>query len=237
MNELPLMLADGLDGIVQIIFIVLIIIGALAGQLKGSAIFKQDPKRRGQPPGGDGLQGGQPAIDQATMERKLGREIDRFLGGRTPETQRRVVVSSWSGDDDVDEFEPDVVEAEAVPAAGVASHVERHLDASGFNQRAANLGERIGRSDETVEDRLHKAFDHKLGELTDSSTPGPGPGSAVAEGTDAAIWGTDSVSPSARAAVPDVTVETIADTLRHPEQIRQAIILGEILDRPTQRWE
>ena len=61
-------------------------------------------------------------------------------------------------------------------------------------------------------------FDYEVGTLGDSSD-------AVYEDPDADK-------------LPDLAVTTaeIADVFRHPERIREAIILNEILARPEDRW-
>lgn len=102
---------------------------------------------------------------------------------------------------------------------GVAQHVAQHVDASrqALAQSAAQLGQRIVEDDKQFDVQLKAKFDHELGALgTDRSLASQPQPMAVQ----------DSTSP----------VALIAAMLANPDGARQAIILNEVLRRPTDRW-
>jgi hypothetical protein len=80
------------------------------------------------------------------------------------------------------------------------------------------LGAEVDRADDKMEARLHQVFDHSVGQLkkqaTDSIPKTP-------EGADIA---------------PALTSANLAELMRSPPAIRSAIVLGEILHRPEERW-
>jgi len=72
---------------------------------------------------------------------------------------------------------------------------------------------------ERIEARLHQEFDHKLGGLA----------------------GRDAAGTASSAATPDTSPQPsraaeLAQLLRDPRSLRQAILLSEILARHTLRW-
>jgi hypothetical protein len=94
---------------------------------------------------------------------------------------------------------------------GVATHVSTE----GLVRHATQLGEVLDQADERLEQRLHQQFDHSVGALGDSSD-------AIHE------------DPT-RGDLPKeaVTTREIIDVFRHPERVREAIIMAEILKRPV----
>lgn len=113
----------------------------------------------------------------------------------------------------------ELVEVEAVDepptGAGVASHVRQHLSNREFDQRASQLGS-VEQEQRAFETQLHQTFDHQVGHLAMRSE-------------DAAA----AASPSAAGAL---TGPSIAALLADPQNLRSAIVLNEILRRPTERW-
>ena len=103
----------------------------------------------------------------------------------------------------------------------VDEHVRQHmghLKESTLAEQAAHLGEQVAQADDRVAARLHEKFDHKLGKLQARNT--------------------QRRSEAAAAAVLEPTsAESIAALLANPDSIRNAIVLNEILQRPTDRWE
>lgn len=103
-----------------------------------------------------------------------------------------------------------------VEASPVAVPLERrHLTEGALTEHARHLGEQIGQSDERLETHLHQKFDHALGKL------------AAREATPA-----EQVA-SALATTP---ASEIAALLATPQGMQQAVVLSEILQRPTDRW-
>jgi hypothetical protein len=118
----------------------------------------------------------------------------------------------------VDYVEPEIVDVEVIEPApytdGVADHVARHLDTSSYEVRESRLGKEVGLADENLESRLHNKFDHRLGALdTDDKM----------------------ASDELDSQVP-ATPNDIARLLGSAENIRNAIILNEILQPPEHRW-
>lgn len=118
----------------------------------------------------------------------------------------------------------EVVEAQAVDdppsGAGVAAHVKQHLDTREFAERASQLTQ-VDRLDVARASHRHQVFDHQVGQLATRSlgsaaTPPPAPG-----------------APPAR--IP-TTAEAIAALLASPQGAQSALVLGEILRRPDERW-
>jgi hypothetical protein len=80
---------------------------------------------------------------------------------------------------------------------------------------ARQLGDEVDQADEKLEAHLHQVFDHQLGRLKKTAT--------------------DQAAPAASAAKRlGFTAGSIADLLHSPENLRNAIILGEILKRPEE---
>ena len=84
-----------------------------------------------------------------------------------------------------------------------------------FNKEVADLGARVKQADEQFDRQLQKKFDHELGTL--GSRPSATPPAEPA---------TQTPSPAAQ----------IAAMLSNPDGVRQAVILNEILHRPSDRW-
>jgi len=103
----------------------------------------------------------------------------------------------------------------------VGEHVRQHmghLKESTLAEQAAHLGEQVAQADDRVAARLHEKFDHQLGKLQARNT--------------------QRRSEAAAAAVLEPTsAESIAALLANPDSIRNAIVLNEILQRPTDRWD
>jgi hypothetical protein len=104
----------------------------------------------------------------------------------------------------------------------VTASVEKHLANRGFKQRAEHLADDIVRADQEMEQRLQKSFSHRVGTL----------GDATASAVNAPVTDAQPVPeiPTASAA------QNIASLLANPQNIKQAIILNEILARPDHRW-
>lgn len=113
----------------------------------------------------------------------------------------------------------ELVEVEAIDepptGAGVASHVQQHLSNREFDQRASQLGS-VEQEQRAFETQLHQAFDHHLGHLATSSD--------------------EPASDAPPAAAGELTGPSIAALLADPQNLRSAIVLNEILQRPTERW-
>ncbi len=124
-------------------------------------------------------------------------------------------------------LQPEIVDAEIIEAdpfpshENVAQHVTRHMDMREFTERASHLGEEVGLADDNLEARLHSTFDHDLGKL--------------AKGDTATDDFHQSQSQAAKTAARSAAAN-LAAMLTQPQNLRQAIILSEILGRPEDRW-
>ncbi len=99
----------------------------------------------------------------------------------------------------------------------VAEHVAERVSSRAENlaRQTSKLGQRIVAEDEQFDVQLKSKFDHKLGTLASSES------AASAE--------------SAAPGVPSPAAE-LAALLANPAGIRQAVLISEILRRPTDRW-
>ena len=86
-----------------------------------------------------------------------------------------------------------------------------------FDTRAANFTHDVDLADEKMDAHLHSHFDHDLGDL--------GAGTASATASDATVQ-----------KLAKTTVKNIVQMLKSPQQVRHAIILSEIFNRPSDRW-
>lgn len=100
----------------------------------------------------------------------------------------------------------------------VAEHVAEHVGTStqAMREEVSHLGERVIQADEQFDVQLEQKFDHKLGSLSARR--------------DARLL---DQQPQA---VADSPASLIAAMLANPEGVRQAIIVNEILRRPSDRW-
>jgi hypothetical protein len=98
----------------------------------------------------------------------------------------------------------------------VSEHVAGHSGASTqqFREEVADLGERVKQADEQFDRQLNQKFDHELGTLGSRSSASDQPAEPVA------------ATPAAN----------IAAMLASPAGVQQAIVINEILRRPTDRW-
>jgi hypothetical protein len=98
----------------------------------------------------------------------------------------------------------------------VAEHVEQQVAArsQSIARKASNLGQRIVNEDQEFDDQLKAKFDHTVGSITTNATGSSDQPAPVSN------------SPAAQ----------IAAMLANPEGVRQAVVLNEILSRPSDRW-
>lgn len=107
------------------------------------------------------------------------------------------------------------------PSKGQQKRAARENESLGRVAPSSNLGAELSQADERLESHLQQTFDHRLGQLSGTT-------SSVAEGTDAAYWsGSTSASPVAN---------RIREMLASPQDLPAAVMLSEILRRPEERW-
>ncbi len=91
---------------------------------------------------------------------------------------------------------------------GVAEHVARHISTQEIAAHTQTLGAEVATADDKLESRLHKKFDHAMGNLEHRSTP-----------------------PQSNQPTVNLAAE-VAELLHSPAGMRQLIIANEILRRP-----
>lgn len=100
----------------------------------------------------------------------------------------------------------------------VADHVAERVGTASetFQKEVADLGSRVKQADAQFDVQLHQKFDHELSRFGDKSAAATSPPTAPAE----------TKSPASQ----------IAAMLASADGVRQAVVLNEILNRPTDRW-
>jgi len=119
----------------------------------------------------------------------------------------------------VQPVEAEVVEAELAEqpdrlGRGVAQHMRGTQEIA---EHTRHLGEEVDQADDKLQAHLHKVFDHKLGDLKKSTLEAAAVSPSQAS--------RDSALPGAA---------SIAHLLVDPQNVRNAIILAEILRRPDE---
>ena len=110
-------------------------------------------------------------------------------------------------------------EDEDVSSADVVRHVSEHLSSREFDERAQHLGEATRRSERRLEDQVQLHF--QTGGKAASARQSADSVSAVA--------------PTAQTFEPE-DASSLLQMLKNPANIRNAILLSEILQRPEERW-
>lgn len=120
----------------------------------------------------------------------------------------------------------EILEADVVPGEDVAQHVARRLDTSNIGQRATQLGVNVDQSDDIMEAHLHQVFEHQLGDL----------GARTSRAAVSILDDDDRQSTRPPSTPAPTTAIAISEMLRSPQDLRNAIVLSEILRRPDERW-
>lgn len=120
----------------------------------------------------------------------------------------------------VDKPKPSRSPAKPRRRQSVAEHVAEQVSAHAreLAAKASQLGQRIASEDQQFDVQLRAKFDHTLGTLAGGPVP------AAAE-------------PASSGPLPsDTPAAQIAALLANPTGIRQAVLINEILRRPSERW-
>ena len=96
----------------------------------------------------------------------------------------------------------------------ISEHVDSHIDTSDISEHASHLGERIQNIDDRVAERLQRKFDHDVSRIDDLPT---------VQDDEVAKVTKDDVS---------LIAQDLVRMMRTPQNVRQAILLSEILQRP-----
>ncbi|MCE9524767.1 MAG: hypothetical protein K8R36_01785 [Planctomycetales bacterium] len=105
----------------------------------------------------------------------------------------------------------------------VAASVAAHLRGSQqISEHTAHLSDKVDSTDDVMDARLHQTFDHQVGRLKKTTEATPDVSREDSNAT--------------ASVVAKATVLGIAHMLQNPQNIRSAIILNEVFNRPTDRW-
>jgi hypothetical protein len=114
------------------------------------------------------------------------------------------------------------------PVGGqVSEHVRKYLDEKEFAQRASSLGGEVAQADDKIEQHLRNVFEHKISHLAGRSGE-----TAIAPAPLPTGFFQDEVP-----AVSAAAGVGLAALLNNIDNLRQAIVLNEILQRPIDRWQ
>jgi hypothetical protein len=213
--------------IIPLVFIVIYVLNYLISSSKpNTPPGRNNPQRRPpakgerplRPPQAGGVPPANPSPLNAEIEQFLKRANDR-RGDRS----RRVPTAKTPPKPPPREQPVDVHPIEQRELSSVSASVEKHMANRGFTQRAEHLADDIVRADQEMEQHLQKSFDRHVGTLGDSA-----PKTSATPATDAEPV-TDRAEPSAVSA-------TLTGWLADPKNLKQAVILSEILQRPESRW-
>lgn len=120
----------------------------------------------------------------------------------------------------------EVVEAEVVDKSPtgnrISSSVQRDFSATNrIGKQSERLGQKVDRADDVLEAHLHQTFDHKVGTIA-STTAASAPTNVAA------------VAPSTQ--IGQSLADGLVQMLRSPTGVRNAILMNEVLRRPTENW-
>lgn len=112
----------------------------------------------------------------------------------------------------------EIIDAEEADTSDrFSSSISQHLRGTNeIARHASSLGAEVDLADDKLEARLHKTFDHQIGSLKDTTTAAP-----------------ERLTTSSSAAGEF----NMRKLLANAENIRNAVILSEIIARPVSRWE
>jgi hypothetical protein len=249
MNALALFGAIDLFEVVRILVIIVIFFVIMIGKLMASVRSTKVPPVAGpqRPPIRPQQQ---PQIQVQTVQPKsVKEEIDEFLRRAAQKKQsqttsgspargafeakqapdaptRRISQPSAS----ISQRQGTVQQAETArqrPVGGaVSDHVSKYLDEKEFDQRASKLGGEVAAADSIFEQHLKEKFGHGLSQLAakpgETAAPPPPPSTGFFQ---------DEVPVMAAAGTG------LAVLLNNIDNLRQAIVINEILQSPIDRWK
>jgi len=217
LSSAPHLLAGiDLDTIKVIVVIVVMSIAALNKLGKAATAQRRKPARPAPPPR-PRVPGGRREVEDEVsdfLKRAAEKRGSRTAEPRPLEPPRRLIEIGAS----------DIVQAQAIEeaptGAAVAQHVRQHLDTGAFTTRASHLTS-VDQADEAIESHLHQVFAHQVGHLSSRDA-------------EPSLEGQSGDAPT----TPAVTVpaEFLLALLDNPQSLRSAVILNEVLQRPTERW-
>lgn len=220
--------------LIPILFIIIAVVNSLWKAITGGAQQQNRPPQRGErplPPPGQKPQPAQPGPQ--TVQEKLNAEIEEFLrraNDRRSEKNRRAGQPAQQQPKQQAQ-QPNVQgKSKQEPSEkkrrqqreSVSQSVEEHLGSRSFESREQNLAGDVARSELAMSQHVQHAFDHQLGSLganTRSDDPSLG-----------------DETKATQTAEQRAEALAVAGLLVNQENLRRAVILREILERPVDRW-
>jgi hypothetical protein len=202
---------------IVIVIAILIAFISLISKLLGQA--NKPPQKPRQP-------GQRPQQGRPPQRNALDSEIEEFMRRAAERRGRQSQRAEAPPRKPVEKPVVAEVVKDAPIGSAVVEHVQEYLNTGEFAQRSNKLGGEVTQEVAQLDERLHNVFDHQLSSL--ASQPGE---SSVATTAQGSPLPEDQV-----AGMLPVTAAGITALLSDPENIRQAIILNEILRRPEERW-
>jgi hypothetical protein len=234
-----LLFAANLEDVIKAAVPIIVMVLWGLGQLM-SAKPKAKPPAPRPPQPMDGGRGGAPAQGgkPATLEESLRREVEEFMrraqgrpaeppkrpAGKQPPPRREGRPAGRPAAEPPERTRRltdapgglTTPQSSSTPPTGasVGQHVAEHLGRSTQELAAHSrtLGADVAQADERLESHLKQKFQHQVGALEHRT----------------------SVGPTQRARTP--IAQSIFDMLKRPDGVKQAVVLGEILRRPDERW-
>ena len=237
----PILLADFLENFLRVVLPLVFVAIWVLGKVLGN---RNQPA---QPPGGAPQQPRKAPQNVAGEIESFLRQVTRQRGDQPPQ-EVEVLEPELPAKErpplrlapiEVKPLEMEPIEVELVPDeprrvlpsfGKVGSHVEEHIGSSSFAEEVSHLGEEVDQADEKVEERIHEKFDHDVGHLAQADAARADKvydrkGGAY-DRKDENAW------KEALAEKPVAMSASLADVLKNPAGVRQAIILSEILRPP-----
>lgn len=204
-------LEDFIIPLVVMLFLAISAIGQVLAKMREAQQAAGRPQQRPRPQPG-------PPVAQDPVQTEIDDFLREAVRGQAEQRPRQ-----WPAETPVD-----VQPVEVVPEdASVADHVRERLAESKLGSLAPTVDSRLSQSGEAMESRLQGVFDHGLGAL--GQTPGE---SAQSTQPEEAATPDDRITP-----IPGVGAAGLAAMLAEPDNLRQAILWSEILERPESRWK
>jgi len=225
-------LADWIEAVVTIVFLVVAGISAFAQFLAKQRELQRPPRPHNpaRPPGGQPAPGGQ--LPAGGLQDEIGEFLRRAAQQRGQARPAARPVAPPPAPRPSPPVQRRLAEPASAPAArrpvgeGVAEKVAEDLDTSAFRTRASQLGQETRQAAARVQERVHEAFDHELGQLAEEQQRRAR--KQKARKASAAAVTAESLPPTSAAG--------FAALLANADNVRQAIVLNEILQRPEHRW-
>ncbi|MBN2294226.1 MAG: hypothetical protein JXM70_17495 [Pirellulales bacterium] len=103
---------------------------------------------------------------------------------------------------------------------GLSEQVARDINTAEIARRTSQLGKETRQATAKLDQEIHETFDHKVGNLQSRAMEGQPDVTETASGL----------------ALPATSAAGLSVLLSNTESLKQAIILNEILQRPSHRW-